>query len=217
MRNLKMKISLSSLALVVASLTVTTGTAAANEPAFVLQTADSAMYGTRQVDEGRFDAGAERLERMLSVAGSSLSKRQPALNDLCVSYTMLGDLDAAQARCEESVANGRDMGIALNNRGVMRIRSGDYDGAVSDFLAALEAGGARAAAETNLALAQQRVAERQGDEPTERAADNDSDKALERTGDERAAVVEATIERFAETIEAETVRLATVGFTNLRG
>ena len=143
----------------VAALLATAGAAIAETPAFVLTTTERAMYGTRQVDEGRYEAGAERLEQMLTLAGSSLTKRQPALNDLCVAYTMLGDLDAAEARCDESVTNGRNAGVALNNRGVMHIAAGDYDAAARDFAAALKAGGVRQAASANLILAQQRVAE----------------------------------------------------------
>lgn len=208
-----MKTTVSTLALIAAGFIATTGTAAASEPAFVMKTSEAAMYGADQVDAGQFGDAAQRLERMLDLAGTSLSKRQPALTDLCISYTMLGDLEAAEKRCEQGVENGRDRGAALNNRGVMRITAGDYDGAVRDFLAALEAGGARAAAEANLALAQQRVAEQRSEQPTERAADNDGDKALERDGDEQAAVLNATFERFARVIEADALEIAAAKVT----
>lgn len=191
------------LALTLAGSIAGISSAAAQAPAFVLQTTDRAMYGTRQVDEGRFADGAERLEKMLAVAGSSRKLRAPALNDLCVAYTMLGELDAAAARCEASVANGRELGIALNNRGVQRVAAGDYEGGVRDFFAALEAGGARLAAEQNLALAQDRIAEQRADEASERAADNDTGSRA--TDDERAAIVAATVERFARLIEADTL------------
>jgi len=163
--------NLTGLAAAAITIGLFTAPATAEEVAFKLQTTDRAMYGTRQVDDGEFAAGAQRLERMLSLAGSSRSLRQPALNDLCVAYTMLRDFEAAQARCEASVENGRDTGRALNNRGVMRIAAGDYEGGVQDFAAALEAGGARAAASENLMRAQQRVAEMRADDSRERTAD----------------------------------------------
>ncbi len=167
--------SITKTVLGTAAATVTFGLfstpATAEEAVFKLQTTDRAMYGTRQVDDGQFGAGADRLEHMLSLAGSSRSLRQPALNDLCVAYTMLRDFEAAETRCNESVENGRSTGLALNNRGVMRIATGDYDGGVQDFAAALEEGGARTAASANLLRAQQRVAELRADDSRERTAD----------------------------------------------
>jgi Tfp pilus assembly protein PilF len=208
MRIFKVKQIIASTA-AVAALLAAAGPAMAEDPAFVLTTTERAMYGTRQVDEGRYEAGAERLEQMLTLAGSSLTKRQPALNDLCVSYTMLGDLDAAEKRCDESVTNGRDAGVALNNRGVMHIAAGNYEAAARDFAAALEAGGVRQAASANLILAQQRVAEIRAEEKrSERTAGSQTDESIEFDGDERAAVFSETLERFADVIEFDTLRLA---------
>lgn len=176
-----MKFILAPLAGLVAGLGVS-GAATAETPAFRLQTTDRALYGSREVDQGNFAAGAARLEKMLALAGSSRSLRQPALNDLCVAYTMLRDFEAAQARCQESVANGRSTGLALNNRGVMKIAAGEYDSGVQDFVAALEAGGASRVARENLSLAQQRVAEIRAAGKAERAADNASGETTDQPG-----------------------------------
>jgi len=207
MRTAGMKFVIAPLAGLVAGLAFA-GTAVAEAPSFTLQTTDRAMYGTREVDQGRFADGAQRLERMLELAGSSRSLRQPALNELCIAYTMLRDFEAAEARCQESVENGRSTGLALNNRGVMRIAAGNYEAGVQDFAAALEAGGARSVATKNLSLAQQRFAEMRTEDNAERAADNGVETEAGPDRDERAAVVEATTERFARLIEDRTLELA---------
>ena len=207
MRTAEMKFVIAPLAGLVAGLAFA-GTAVAEAPSFTLQTTDRAMYGTREVDQGRFADGAQRLERMLELAGSSRSLRQPALNELCIAYTMLRDFQAAEARCQESVENGRSTGLALNNRGVMRIAAGNYEAGVQDFAAALEVGGARSVATKNLSLAQQRVAEMRTEDNAERAADNGVETDARSERDERAAVVEATAERFAQLIEDRTLELA---------
>lgn len=216
MRTSDMKTVIAPLAGLLVGLAIATP-AAADTPAFKLQTTDRTMYGTAQVDQGHFADGAQRLERMLQLVGTSRDLRQPALNDLCVAYTMLRDFAAAQARCQESVDNGRSTGLALNNRGVMRIAAGEYEAGVQDFAAALAAGGARRVATQNLSLAQQRVAELRAKDSAERAADNEVDNATQPQRDERAALVEAATERFARLIEAETLKLASSFAFSQRG
>lgn len=216
MRTAGMKNVIAPLAGLVVGLAIA-APAVAEMPAFKLQTTDRVMYGTEMVDQGRFADGAQRLERMLQLAGTSRELRQPALNDLCVAYTMLRDFEAAQARCQESVDNGRTTGLALNNRGVMRIAAGAYEAGVQDFAAALAAGGARRVATQNLALAQQRVAELRAGDNAERAADNEADNATQPQRDERAALVEEATERFAQLIEADTLELATSIALDRRG
>ena len=118
-------------------------------------------------------------------------------------------LDRALA-IAEGLLGPDDPGVAsaLNNRGVMRIAAGNYEAGVQDFAAALEAGGARSVATKNLSLAQQRVAEMRTEDNAERAADNGVETGAGPERDERAAVVEATTERFAQLIEDRTLELA---------
>jgi len=191
--------------------------AEAGEQPFKLQTADRALYGTEKIDTGEFVGGADRLETMLELVGSARRLRAAALNDLCAAYTMLNDFDAARTRCNENVANGRHLGRALNNRGVLRIATGDYEGAVQDFNAALQAGGARRIATANLVLSRQRLAEPRDDVASNGAAHSDDADLMKRSGNERAAAVDALARHFARLIEADTQHLATQRLTPPRG
>jgi Tfp pilus assembly protein PilF len=200
-------IALGAIVLICVGSLFATGAARADDKTFTLQTADQVLFGTEQVDRGRFEAGAARLETILELAGTSRQLRAPVLNDLCVAYTMLGNFAAAGQLCEENVRNGRDTGLALNNRGVFRIAAGDYAGAARDFAAAIEAGGAARVATANLQLAQARVAELRAEDEAERTARNTSvSNSGER--DARAAAIDAATERFARQIELTTQRLA---------
>ena len=140
--------------------------------AFQLQTSDADFYGVDELEGGQYDRGSERFEMMLPLMGSAPSLRAPVLNNLCVSYIAQGRLEEAAGYCNEAVANGREVGLALNNRGVMHILAGLYDAALADFEAAIEARGTPDVARANLRLAQRRIAQLD-QERAERFADND--------------------------------------------
>ncbi len=71
-------------------------------------------------------------------------KRFEASTNLCVAYTMIGDLKKADSECaaalelSKSSAARRDVAIALSNLGVVKAVSGDISGARQDFSRALE-------------------------------------------------------------------------------
>lgn len=96
-------------------------------------------------------------------------KRTPVLIDLCVAYTMVRDFEAGDEYCDQAVDAGWYQGLALNNRGVMKMARGDYEDAIADFRAATETRGAMAVSKRNLARARQTLAAR-GDEPGNRYA-----------------------------------------------
>ena len=56
------------------------------------------------------------------------------------------------------MSNGRELSIALNNRGVVAAAQGDYSNAVANFEEALAENPADVVARDNLRLAQQRLA-----------------------------------------------------------
>ncbi|MDJ0928827.1 MAG: hypothetical protein QNJ73_14405, partial [Gammaproteobacteria bacterium] len=148
------------------------GTAVQAAEAFQLQTADADFYGVTELEAGQYDRGSERFELMLNLMGTAPSLRAPVLNNLCVTYIAQGRLEEGADYCNEAVANGRELGLALNNRGVMHARAGLYDAAVADFEAAIAARGTPDVARDNLRLAQRRVA--QLDQARdERVADNE--------------------------------------------
>ena len=71
-------------------------------------------------------------------------KQFEASTNLCVAYTMTGDLDRADAECAEALVLSekahvrRDIALALSNLGVVKAMSGDLDSARVNFNRALE-------------------------------------------------------------------------------
>ena len=133
------------------------GTAAAADR-FRLQASDAEVYGTRSIERGEYNEAAGKLDLALELAGDARMMRAPVLNNLCVAYTMQGELERADAYCDDYVANGRELDLAYNNRGVVAAARGDYAAAVANFEAALKQNPADVVARDNLRLAQQRLA-----------------------------------------------------------
>ena len=99
------------------------------------------------VVKGRY---AEAIERL--AARRSRATNFERNNNLCVAFTKAAQLDAAKAACDEAVrlrsdtriaahtyatpeqrTSIRDRAIALSNRGVVRVLTGDEHGAMQDF------------------------------------------------------------------------------------
>ena len=148
-----------SLGLALATGLAFAGSAVAGQ-AFQLQTSEDEVYGTRFVEQGAFEEGTDRLKLALELAGTARMMRAPVLNNLCVAYTMESRLDEAQAYCNDYVSNGRELGLALNNRGVLNWARGDVQAAIADFEGAVSENGASQIAQQNLRLARQLVAAR---------------------------------------------------------
>ena len=155
--------TLRTLSLALAASIALAGTAAAAERAFQLQTSEDEVYGTRFVEQGAFEEGADRLKLALELAGTARMMRAPVLNNLCVAYTMENRLDEANGYCNDYVSNGRELGLAFNNRGVLNIARGDLHAAIADFETAVNKHGASQIAQQNLQLARELVASQADD------------------------------------------------------
>ena len=135
--------------------------AQASDP-FEVMMHDADIYGTRDIEAGNYAKGVQRLLTQLGDSDSdsrqAASIRTPIVIDLCAGYTMLEDIDAATRYCDEAVASGWSKGLALNNRGALHVRKGDYKNAILDFQASIEARGANRIASRNLDRIEARVA-----------------------------------------------------------
>ena len=128
------------------------------EKAFELITHPAEIYGVDNIANGEVTKGVERLETRLGSDRQPQSKRAPVLIDLCVGYTMLKDFEQASQACDQAVEIGWYSGLAYNNRGVLKITQGDYEGAIRDFSSAIEKSGADRVAERNMEHAVERLA-----------------------------------------------------------
>lgn len=84
--------------------------------------------------------------------------------NLCVAYTMTGELEKADAECASALRISkrkeirRDIAVALSNLGVLKAVSGDLDGAQEDFSRAIRVNRKLPYASENLQLLQVTIA-----------------------------------------------------------
>ena len=116
------------------------------------------VVGADDIEAGNYAQGVERLLARVSVGTLSHAARTPMIVDLCAGYTMLEDFEAAEAYCDKAVQSGWSAGLALNNRGALHVAKGDYESAIRDFQAAIDAHGAERIARRNLQRIQVKVA-----------------------------------------------------------
>ncbi len=60
------------------------------------------VNGVREIEQGDFAKGIARTKATLARTSVSVN-RLPLLNNLCVAYVAVGDLDSAKAHCNEAV------------------------------------------------------------------------------------------------------------------
>ena len=132
-------------------------TANSAEPIEVMLHEDD-VVGAGDIESGDYSTGVERLMARLDRGVRSNTARTPIIIDLCAGYTMLGDFEAAEKFCDQAVERGWWTGLALNNRGALHVAKGEYESAIRDFQAAIDARGADSIARRNLDRIEAKVA-----------------------------------------------------------
>ena len=113
---------------VLAALLAMPALAAAKEYAFKVSYED--IPGVDELEAGDVDEGIAILESQLSDRKSR--NYGHALATLCGAYVMTGEYDKAASVCDKAVRDG-PADTAYNNRGVLRVHTGDLTGASQDF------------------------------------------------------------------------------------
>jgi hypothetical protein len=132
----------------------------------------AAEYWVIVVPDGA--SGVNRSENFYEMAvyrmpGDPEESHAAMLSSLCVSHTLVGQFRHAQRHCDGALeatreaagGNGEtatELALAYSNRGVLRARAGDPEGAEADFRTALELGAATGIPTRNLAQLLQREA-----------------------------------------------------------
>ncbi len=101
--------------------------------ALEMRMSDQDVWGVRELESGNIDTGIERLERRLELYSANRRRKAPILIDLCVAYTLKRSFENAANYCNAAVENGRDRGLAYNNRGVFHYLNGDVHASNEDL------------------------------------------------------------------------------------
>ena len=125
------------------AVSLTTGSAVAMAEADTASRSGLQMAAVADRAKGRVVL-AGRYGEAISDLGDRSGRRFEARTNLCVAYTMTGELDKADAQCNAALALSRkddvhrDIAVALSNRGVLKAIRGDLSGARDDFRRALD-------------------------------------------------------------------------------
>ena len=154
--------------------------------AVILDPKDTEAYTTRgeiEVRAGRGDAASQDFDR-----ARALDPRRSAYiaNDACWTRATAGiDLDKALADCNAAVAQKPKYSDALDSRGFVHFRLGQYDAAIADYTAALALTPKQASSLFGRGLAEQKkrmTAEAAADLAAARAADARIDETFKAYG-----------------------------------
>ena len=168
-----------AIASIVALLTIAaTASAMAHETeSFEMTVVRDAAYGSK-VTSGKYQEAIAKI----NAAGDRASERFFRSNNLCVAYAKSKEIDAALDACNDALSltkgspsassagrrdrlsfrahnERRHQAMALSNRGVLRVVSGDIASARNDFQAALALDAGISAPARNLALLESEFSE----------------------------------------------------------
>lgn len=127
----------------------------ADESAQALTAAGYQMAAVSDRARGSAVLGGDYDEAIDDLGGQS-RRRFASSTNLCVAYTMTGDLEKATVECgaalklSERAAVRRDIAVALSNLGVIKAVRGDVIGARQDFSKAISIHGELRPASDNL-------------------------------------------------------------------
>jgi tetratricopeptide (TPR) repeat protein len=111
--------------------------AASTMPVPPVTSGDAVSYyrrGRVLAQRGEFTQAAEDFRRVTEL----LPNNPDALNDLCWTRAVLGQLQSAISACNQSLRIRPDFADALDSRGLAYLKLGDFDRAIDDFTAALK-------------------------------------------------------------------------------
>ncbi len=123
--------------------TMTAAPASAGEPAGTPSASGYQMTAVINRAHGNAVLAGEYRDAIANLDSNSRKGFESSTN-LCVAYTMIGELHKADAECaaalklSERTDVRRDIAVALSNLGVVKAVNGDLGGAQRDFSRALE-------------------------------------------------------------------------------
>lgn len=112
------------------ALIATSSPASAYEVKFI----NTSGVAFRAIEQQQYD---EAIGQLRDLTADKSPKKDIQLVNLCTALVVSNRLDEAKSACDEAVNyGGRYLSTALNSRGVLKVRLGNYEAALDDFLLA---------------------------------------------------------------------------------
>lgn len=124
------------------------------ESRLLVKTSVAEVIGVREIESGKFEQGIRKSKAGLAKT-STPALRKPLLDNLCVAYLAIKDLDQASQYCHEAVNTGNASAISYNNRAIMHYVLGNLEASLEDLEAANELGSFRNMVVGNLKIVNQ--------------------------------------------------------------
>lgn len=153
-------------ALLLAACVAGTTFEAAADGSFRMQVHPNETSGTRAIEHDNYREAIARLEIERARSDSRAERWSAVIGNLCVAYARSGEYGRAASYCDAAVEAETELGIALNNRGVLAALMGDFAAASTYFEAARERTGSREFADHNIRRLGELISEYQGDDPS---------------------------------------------------
>jgi tetratricopeptide (TPR) repeat protein len=121
--------------LIIMPLSQASATNVASGSRLLVKTSVAEVIGVREIEEGKFEQGIRKSKAGLAKT-SIASLRKPLLDNLCVAYLAIEDMQQANEYCNAAVNTGKASVISYNNRAIMHYVLGNVDASLEDLDAA---------------------------------------------------------------------------------
>ncbi|MFT5609025.1 MAG: tetratricopeptide (TPR) repeat protein [Parvicella sp.] len=120
----------------------------------MVKTSVAEVIGVREIESGKFEQGIRKSKAGLAKT-STASLRKPLLDNLCVAYLAIQDMEQANQYCQAAISKGKASAISYNNRAVMHYVLGNIQASLEDLDAASELGDFQDMVRSNLRIVNQ--------------------------------------------------------------
>jgi len=124
---------LAVLMIMPASQVLATNLAAGSQ--LMVKTSVAEVIGVREIEAGKFEQGIRKSKAALAKT-SVAPLRKPLLDNLCVAYLAIEDMQQANQYCNAAVNTGKASVISYNNRAMMHYVLGNLEASLEDLDAA---------------------------------------------------------------------------------
>ena len=121
--------------LMIMPLSQASATDGASGSRLMVKTSIAEVIGVREIEAGKFEQGICKSKAGLART-SIASLRKPLLDNLCVAYLAIKDMQQANEYCNAAVNTGKASVISYNNRAIMHYVLGNVDASLEDLDAA---------------------------------------------------------------------------------